>query len=128
MVILADSTQNSDSVQMDSRTLASLLLIRDMQTQRSQAKDRGEGLEGSGVSGAGGGGGGAGGTKDGAFRSWLGELQEHSNGCEVVAEVLDLRTRNLLNETNIGAQRRPTCRSAPTHQLVRSLSSVSSIS
>ena len=96
---------SAEPVAIDSRTLAALLVLRDVQTQHAKEGRHAVGRIGSGAllsespdkavaraSSA----------ADGGGRSWLGDFKLlRDSECDVVAEVLDLRTRHLISETQI---------------------------
>ncbi|KAL3620823.1 putative ion channel sym8 [Castilleja foliolosa] len=73
-------------VQSDSRSLATLLLIRDIQSKRLQCRDtKSPPLRHSGSSQS----------------SWIREMQQASDKSIIISEILDSRTRNLVSVTRI---------------------------
>ncbi|TVU44089.1 hypothetical protein EJB05_03521, partial [Eragrostis curvula] len=86
ILILADESVEDSAIQADSRSLATLLLIRDIQAKRLPCREatvshitRGSFSEGS----------------------WIGEMQQASNKSVVISEILDPRTKNLLSMSKI---------------------------
>ncbi|XP_019440494.1 PREDICTED: ion channel CASTOR-like [Lupinus angustifolius] len=81
ILILADESVEDSAIQADSRSLATLLLIRDIQAKRlpySQA-DGGSFSKGS----------------------WMGEMKQASDKTVIISEILDPRTKNLLSMSKI---------------------------
>ncbi|XP_058753410.1 ion channel CASTOR-like [Vicia villosa] len=85
ILILADESVEDSAIQADSRSLATLLLIRDIQARRlpyvamvSQ-------------------------THGGSFSkgSWIGEMKQASDKTVIISEILDPRTKNLLSMSKI---------------------------
>ncbi|XP_030536653.1 ion channel CASTOR-like [Rhodamnia argentea] len=83
ILILADESVEDSAIQADSRSLATLLLIRDIQAKRlpySVAPSRrGNFSQGS----------------------WMGEMQQASDKSVIISEILDPRTKNLLSMSKI---------------------------
>ncbi|CAN1804588.1 Probable ion channel SYM8 [Linum perenne] len=86
ILILADESLEDSIVQSDSRSLATLLLIRDIQSKRLPYKDK----------------------KSRSFRlsgfshsSWIREMQQASDKSIIISEILDSRTRNLVSVSRI---------------------------
>ncbi|CAM0878004.1 unnamed protein product [Alopecurus aequalis] len=81
ILILADESVEDSAIQADSRSLATLLLIRDIQAKRLPYQEayRGSLSEGS----------------------WMGEMQQASNKSVIISEILDPRTKNLLSMSKI---------------------------
>ncbi|XP_073034934.1 probable ion channel POLLUX isoform X2 [Primulina eburnea] len=86
ILILADESVEDSIVQSDSRSLATLLLIRDIQSKRLPYKDaKSIPLRHSGFSQS----------------SWIREMQQASDKSIIISEILDSRTRNLVSVTRI---------------------------
>ncbi|KAL8114754.1 putative ion channel SYM8 isoform X2 [Apium graveolens] len=86
ILILADESVEDSIVHSDSRSLATLLLIRDIQSKRLPYKDRKSmPLRHSGFS----------------HSSWIREMQQASDKSIIISEILDSRTRNLVSVTRI---------------------------
>ncbi|XP_024984173.1 ion channel CASTOR-like [Cynara cardunculus var. scolymus] len=86
ILILADESVEDSAIQADSRSLATLLLIRDIQAKRlpyREAKAT-QGRKGSFSQG-----------------SWIGEMQQASDKSVIISEILDPRTKNLLSMSRI---------------------------
>lgn len=86
ILILADESLEDSVVHSDSRSLATLLLIRDIQSKRLPCRD----------------------TKSIPLRhvgfshsSWIREMQQASDKSIIISEILDSRTRNLVSVTRI---------------------------
>ncbi|OVA11046.1 CASTOR/POLLUX/SYM8 ion channel [Macleaya cordata] len=83
ILILADESVEDSAIQADSRSLATLLLIRDIQAKRLPLKEalvhRGSFSKGS----------------------WMGEMQQASDKSVIISEILDPRTKNLLSMSKI---------------------------
>ncbi|XP_038877877.1 ion channel CASTOR-like isoform X1 [Benincasa hispida] len=85
ILILADESVEDSAIQADSRSLATLLLIRDIQAKRMPVRDaktiahRGSFSQGS----------------------WIGEMQQASDKSVIISEILDPRTKNLLSMSKI---------------------------
>ncbi|XP_062083851.1 ion channel DMI1 [Humulus lupulus] len=86
ILILADESLEDSVVQSDSRSLATLLLIRDIQSKRLPNKD----------------------TKSTSWRfpgfshsTWIREMQQASHKSIIISEILDSRTRNLVSVSRI---------------------------
>ncbi|XP_071725585.1 probable ion channel POLLUX isoform X2 [Rutidosis leptorrhynchoides] len=86
ILILADESVEDSIVHSDSRSLATLLLIRDIQSKRLPYKDTSSTpIRVSGFS----------------HSSWIREMQQASNKSIIISEILDSRTRNLVSVTKI---------------------------
>ncbi|KAG8368837.1 hypothetical protein BUALT_Bualt15G0088300 [Buddleja alternifolia] len=87
ILILADESVEDSIVHSDSRSLATLLLIRDIQSKRLPHKDSTKSLplRHSGFSQS----------------SWIREMQQASDKSIIISEILDSRTRNLVSVTRI---------------------------
>lgn len=86
ILILADESLEDSVVQADSRSLATLLLIRDIQSKRLPYKDtKPNSLRLSGFS----------------HSSWIREMQQASDKSIIISEILDSRTRNLVSVSRI---------------------------
>ncbi|XXG89396.1 hypothetical protein AAC387_Pa12g1403 [Persea americana] len=86
ILILADESVEDSAIQADSRSLATLLLIRDIQAKRLPYREamithnhRGSISQGS----------------------WMGEMQQASDKSVIISEILDPRTKNLLSMSKI---------------------------
>ncbi|XP_068665240.1 probable ion channel CASTOR isoform X1 [Aristolochia californica] len=86
ILILADESVEDSAIQADSRSLATLLLIRDIQAKRLPCREsfvthlhRGSFSQGS----------------------WIGEMQQASDKSVIISEILDPRTKNLLSMSKI---------------------------
>ncbi|XP_004305413.1 PREDICTED: ion channel DMI1-like [Fragaria vesca subsp. vesca] len=86
ILILADESLEDSVVHSDSRSLATLLLIRDIQSKRLPYKE----------------------TKPTSLRlsafshsSWICEMQQASDKSIIISEILDSRTRNLVSVSRI---------------------------
>lgn len=86
ILILADESLEDSVVHSDSRSLATLLLIRDIQSKRLPYRD----------------------TKSTSLRlagfthsSWIREMQQASDKSIIISEILDSRTRNLVSVSRI---------------------------
>ncbi|KAL6909537.1 hypothetical protein ACP4OV_001818 [Aristida adscensionis] len=86
ILILADESVEDSAIQADSRSLATLLLIRDIQAKRLPCRE----AMGSHV-------------PRGTFSegSWIGEMQQASDKSVIISEILDPRTKNLLSMSKI---------------------------
>nr|CAD1832204.1 unnamed protein product [Ananas comosus var. bracteatus] len=86
ILILADESVEDSAIQADSRSLATLLLIRDIQAKRLP-------YEVTMVSQ----------VHRGSFSqgSWIGEMQQASDKSVIISEILDPRTKNLLSMSKI---------------------------
>ncbi|XP_057978182.1 probable ion channel SYM8 isoform X9 [Malania oleifera] len=82
ILILADESVEDSIVHSDSRSLATLLLIRDIQSKRLPCKDP---SRHSGFS----------------HSSWIREMQQASDKSIIISEILDSRTRNLVSVSRI---------------------------
>ncbi|KAK9950922.1 hypothetical protein M0R45_006386 [Rubus argutus] len=82
ILILADESVEDSAIQADSRSLATLLLIRDIQAKRLPMVIHDE---------------------RGSFSksSWIGEMQQASDKSVIISEILDPRTKNLLSMSKI---------------------------
>jgi hypothetical protein len=87
ILILADESVEDSAIQADSRSLATLLLIRDIQAKRLPYRES----LGSKV------------EKGSTFSqgSWIGEMQQASDKSIIISEILDPRTKNLLSISKI---------------------------
>ncbi|KQK10801.1 hypothetical protein BRADI_2g56274v3 [Brachypodium distachyon] len=85
ILILADESVEDSIVQSDSRSLATLLLIRDVQSKRLPSKELKSPLRHSGFS----------------HSSWIREMQHASDKSIIISEILDSRTRNLVSVSKI---------------------------
>nr|GLL49321.1 ion channel CASTOR-like isoform X2 [Ipomoea trifida] len=86
ILILADESVEDSAIQADSRSLATLLLIRDIQAKRLPYREamvsqihRGSFSQGS----------------------WIGEMQQASDKSVIISEILDPRTKNMLSMSKI---------------------------
>ncbi|PWA47755.1 ion channel CASTOR [Artemisia annua] len=86
ILILADESVEDSAIQADSRSLATLLLIRDIQAKRLPYREAkaSHGRNGSFSQG-----------------SWIGEMQQASDKSVIISEILDPRTKNLLSMSRI---------------------------
>ncbi|XP_022733690.1 ion channel CASTOR-like isoform X3 [Durio zibethinus] len=86
ILILADESVEDSAIQADSRSLATLLLIRDIQAKRLPYREAmvTRGHRGSFSQG-----------------SWIGEMQQASDRSVIISEILDPRTKNLLSMSKI---------------------------
>ncbi|KAI3948562.1 hypothetical protein MKW92_015942 [Papaver armeniacum] len=84
ILILADESVEDSAIQADSRSLATLLLIRDIQAKRLPYSKETP-------------------IHRGAFSkvSWMGEMQQASDKSVIISEILDPRTKNLLSMSKI---------------------------
>ncbi|KAJ6758045.1 ION CHANNEL CASTOR-RELATED [Salix koriyanagi] len=82
ILILADESVEDSAMQADSRSLATLLLIRDIQSKRLPVSDQ---------------------VHSGSLSqgSWIGEMQQASNKSVIISEILDPRTKKLLAMSKI---------------------------
>ncbi|KAJ6348959.1 hypothetical protein OIU77_006533 [Salix suchowensis] len=82
ILILADESVEDSAIQADSRSLATLLLIRDIQSKRLPMVNQ---------------------VRRGSFSqgSWIGEMQQASDKSVIISEILDPRTKNLLCTSKI---------------------------
>ncbi|XP_057502797.1 ion channel DMI1-like isoform X2 [Actinidia eriantha] len=86
ILILADESVEDSVVHSDSRSLATLLLIRDIQSKRLPYRDtKFVPLRHSGFS----------------HSSWIREMQQASDKSIIISEILDSRTRNLVSVSRI---------------------------
>ncbi|XP_057796681.1 ion channel DMI1-like isoform X2 [Salvia miltiorrhiza] len=85
ILILADESMEDSIVHSDSRSLATLLLIRDIQSKRLPYTKSSSPLSHSGFSQS----------------SWIQEMQQASDKSIIISEILDSRTRNLVSVTRI---------------------------
>ncbi|KAF8404200.1 hypothetical protein HHK36_009083 [Tetracentron sinense] len=86
ILILADESLEDSIVHSDSRSLATLLLIRDIQSKRLPYKEaKSTPLRHSGFS----------------HSSWIREMQQASDKSIIISEILDSRTRNLVSVSRI---------------------------
>ncbi|KAI8567096.1 hypothetical protein RHMOL_Rhmol02G0094800 [Rhododendron molle] len=86
ILILADESVEDSAMQADSRSLATLLLIRDIQAKRLPFREArvSQGHRGSSSPG-----------------SWIGDMQQASDKSVIISEILDPRTKNLLSMSKI---------------------------
>ncbi|KAJ8774835.1 hypothetical protein K2173_017281 [Erythroxylum novogranatense] len=85
ILILADESVEDSAIQADSRSLATLLLIRDIQAKRLPYRETmASQLQRSFSQG-----------------SWIGEMQQASDKSVIISEILDPRTKNLLSMSRI---------------------------
>ncbi|KAJ4834872.1 hypothetical protein Tsubulata_036767 [Turnera subulata] len=86
ILILADESVEDSAIQADSRSLATLLLIRDIQAKRLPYR---EAMVNQ--------------VRNGSFTqgSWIGEMQQASDKSVIISEILDPRTKNLLSMSKI---------------------------
>ncbi|KZV34805.1 hypothetical protein F511_00707 [Dorcoceras hygrometricum] len=86
ILILADESVEDAAIKADSRSLATLLLIRDIQAKRLPIREA---------------------MVPQAYRSsfsqgsWIGEMQQASDKSVIISEILDPRTKNLLSMSKI---------------------------
>ncbi|CAI9294233.1 unnamed protein product [Lactuca saligna] len=85
ILILADESVEDSIVHSDSRSLATLLLIRDIQSKRLPYKEDTHTTS----------------TTAFSHSSWIREMQQASNKSIIISEILDSRTRNLVSVTKI---------------------------
>ncbi|WOK96422.1 hypothetical protein Cni_G05129 [Canna indica] len=85
ILILADESLEDSVVHSDSRSLATLLLIRDIQSKRLPSKEEKSPLRYAGFS----------------HSSWIREMQQASDKSIIISEILDSRTRNLVSVSRI---------------------------
>ncbi|KAI3917895.1 hypothetical protein MKW98_000129 [Papaver atlanticum] len=86
ILILADESLEDSIVHSDSRSLATLLLIRDIQSKRLPYKEaKSSSLRHVGFS----------------HSSWIREMQQASDKSIIISEILDSRTRNLVSVSRI---------------------------
>ncbi|KAK9167697.1 hypothetical protein Scep_002888 [Stephania cephalantha] len=85
ILILADESLEDSIVHSDSRSLATLLLIRDIQSKRLPCKESKSTLRHVGFS----------------HSSWIREMQKASDKSIIISEILDSRTRNLVSVSRI---------------------------
>lgn len=86
ILILADESLEDSVVHSDSRSLATLLLIRDIQSKRLPYRDsKSIALRHGGFS----------------HSSWVRQMQQASDKSIIISEILDSRTRNLVSVTRI---------------------------
>ncbi|KAL5704209.1 putative ion channel sym8 [Ranunculus cassubicifolius] len=87
ILILADESVEDSIVHSDSRSLATLLLIRDIQSKRLPSKEPSATTP----------------IRHGGFShsSWIREMQQASDKSIIISEILDSRTRNLVSVSRI---------------------------
>ncbi|KAG9443975.1 hypothetical protein H6P81_015315 [Aristolochia fimbriata] len=86
ILILADESLEDSIVHSDSRSLATLLLIRDIQSKRLPSREaKSTPVRHVGFS----------------HSSWIREMQQASNRSIIISEILDSRTRNLVSVSRI---------------------------
>ncbi|XP_044500118.1 ion channel CASTOR-like isoform X1 [Mangifera indica] len=86
ILILADESVEDSAIQADSRSLATLLLIRDIQAKRLPCREATVTQPNRGSFSPG---------------SWIGEMQQASDKSVIISEILDPRTKNLLSMSKI---------------------------
>ncbi|KAL5574763.1 hypothetical protein UlMin_016462 [Ulmus minor] len=82
ILILADESVEDSAIQADSRSLATLLLIRDIQAKRLPMVTQFD-------------------NRSFSQGSWIGEMQQASDKSVIISEILDPRTKNLLSMSKI---------------------------
>ncbi|XP_047330284.1 ion channel CASTOR-like isoform X2 [Impatiens glandulifera] len=87
ILILADESVEDSAMQADSRSLATLLLIRDIQAKRLPCNEARVVSQIQRVTLSNG--------------SWMGEMQQASDKSVIISEILDPRTKNLLSMSKI---------------------------
>ncbi|XP_027350217.1 ion channel CASTOR isoform X1 [Abrus precatorius] len=85
ILILADESVEDSAIQADSRSLATLLLIRDIQARRLPYVAMASRAHGGSFSKG----------------SWIGEMKQASDKTVIISEILDPRTKNLLSMSKI---------------------------
>ncbi|CAI8615832.1 unnamed protein product [Vicia faba] len=85
ILILADESVEDSAIQADSRSLATLLLIRDIQARRLPYVAMVSEAHGGSFSKG----------------SWIGEMKQASDKTVIISEILDPRTKNLLSMSKI---------------------------
>ncbi|XP_027905284.1 ion channel CASTOR isoform X2 [Vigna unguiculata] len=85
ILILADESVEDSAIQADSRSLATLLLIRDIQARRLPYVAMASQAHGGSFSKG----------------SWIGEMKQASDKTVIISEILDPRTKNLLSMSRI---------------------------
>lgn len=85
ILILADESVEDSAIQADSRSLATLLLIRDIQARRLPYPAMASQAHGGSFSKG----------------SWIGEMKQASDKTVIISEILDPRTKNLLSMSKI---------------------------
>ncbi|KAL1313402.1 hypothetical protein AAHE18_16G109600 [Arachis hypogaea] len=85
ILILADESVEDSAIQADSRSLATLLLIRDIQARRLPYEAMASQAHGGSFSKG----------------SWIGEMKQASDKTVIISEILDPRTKNLLSMSKI---------------------------
>lgn len=85
ILILADESVEDSAIQADSRSLATLLLIRDIQARRLPYVAMASQAHGGSFSKG----------------SWIGEMKQASDKTVIISEILDPRTKNLLSMSKI---------------------------
>ncbi|XP_062207594.1 probable ion channel POLLUX isoform X1 [Phragmites australis] len=85
ILILADESVEDSIVHSDSRSLATLLLIREIQSKRLPSKELKSPLRYNGF----------------CHSSWIREMQHASDKSIIISEILDSRTRNLVSVSKI---------------------------
>lgn len=85
ILILADESVEDSIVHSDSRSLATLLLIRDIQSKRLPSKELKSPHRYNGFS----------------HSAWIREMQHASDKSIIISEILDSRTRNLVSVSKI---------------------------
>ncbi|KAI9074286.1 hypothetical protein K1719_043771 [Acacia pycnantha] len=85
ILILADESVEDSAIQADSRSLATLLLIRDIQARRLPYEAMVSPAHGGSFSKG----------------SWIGQMKQASDRSVIISEILDPRTKNLLSMSKI---------------------------
>ncbi|KAL2954894.1 hypothetical protein AAZX31_19G248400 [Glycine max] len=85
ILILADESVEDSAIQADSRSLATLLLIRDIQARRLPYVSMASQAHGGSFSKG----------------SWIGEMKQASDKTVIISEILDPRTKNLISMSKI---------------------------
>ncbi|XP_057848229.2 ion channel CASTOR isoform X5 [Cryptomeria japonica] len=85
ILILADESMDGSVVQADSQSLATLLLIRDIQSKRLPLEANTTQVH----------------QTNNSENSWIGEMQQASVKSIIISEILDSRTKNLLTVSRI---------------------------
>ncbi|GJP33750.1 hypothetical protein CLOM_g18267 [Closterium sp. NIES-68] len=91
ILILADEGLEDSIINCDSRSLATLLLIRDIQSKRMPAGGKGHRRSNSSISF----------PRPASTTSWVGQMQQASQQSIVISEILDSRTRSLVSVSKI---------------------------
>ncbi|CAI5968177.1 unnamed protein product, partial [Closterium sp. NIES-65] len=91
ILILADEGLEDSIINCDSRSLATLLLIRDIQSKRMPAGSKGHRRSNSSITY----------PRPTSTSSWVGQMQQASQQSIVISEILDSRTRSLVSVSKI---------------------------